>query len=223
MREISPLQWGFKSHPPHQSPSSVPSTISLIGVVPTKRTEKSKNDPIFEQALRRLKNAPDVSDEDTTCIMKLVEHLLAKGVSKQRVVKYVNHLIVFARIAAKLLGQLENEKRAFEEVSKEFESAKRGLDKLPSQEEIETEKEPITIALAEASEQLQALINKLGYEPKEPQEELEQLRKKKEKYDQNAPIARRKAEYESSAALARAYPSRSNSLTLGFLRYYVYQ
>jgi len=78
---------------------------------PTNRTEKNKNNLIFEQALRRLKKSPDVSDEDKTCIMKLVEHLLAKGVSKQRAVKYINHLTVTARIAAsvaaKSLGQLD--------------------------------------------------------------------------------------------------------------------
>jgi integrase len=39
--------------------------------------------------------------------MKLVKHLLAKGVSKQRAVKYINHLIVLARIAGKPLGQLD--------------------------------------------------------------------------------------------------------------------
>jgi len=39
--------------------------------------------------------------------VKLVEHLLAKGVSKQRTVKYINHLIVTARIAAKPLEQLD--------------------------------------------------------------------------------------------------------------------
>ena len=58
-----------------------------------------------------MKKSPDVSDEDKTCIMKLVEHLLAKGVSKQRAVKYINHLIMTARIAAsvaaKSLGQLD--------------------------------------------------------------------------------------------------------------------
>jgi len=33
--------------------------------------------------------------------------LLAKGISKQRAVKYVNHLIVLARIVAKPLAQLD--------------------------------------------------------------------------------------------------------------------
>jgi integrase len=54
-----------------------------------------------------LQSASDVSEEDKASIVKLVEYLLAKGVSKQRSVKYVNHLIVAARIACKPLGQLD--------------------------------------------------------------------------------------------------------------------
>jgi site-specific recombinase XerD len=54
-----------------------------------------------------LQSASDVSEEDKASIAKLVEYLLAKGVSKQRAVKYVNHLRVAARIACKPLGQLD--------------------------------------------------------------------------------------------------------------------
>ena len=98
------------------------------------------------------------------------------------------------------LEQLECEKHAFEEAYKEFDSAKRQLDKLPSEEEIETEKKPLTAALQGVYAQLKLSVATLEYEPKEPQEELAQLRKKKEEYNQNFPIAKRKAEYESSVA-----------------------
>jgi hypothetical protein len=37
----------------------------------------------------------------------LVEHLLVKGVSKQRSVKYINHLIVLGRTAGCALGKLD--------------------------------------------------------------------------------------------------------------------
>ncbi len=98
------------------------------------------------------------------------------------------------------LERLEGEKRGLEEASKEFDSAKRRLDKLPSQGEIEGELKPVTAALADVSKLLEESLEKLGYEPKEPQKELEELRKKKEEYDQNAPTAKRKAEYKSSVA-----------------------
>jgi exonuclease SbcC len=98
------------------------------------------------------------------------------------------------------LERLEGERRGLEEASKEFESAKRRLDKLPSQAEVEGEMEPITIALADASKLMQEVLERLGYEPKEPQEELKELRRKKGEYDSNVPLAERKAEYESSVA-----------------------
>ena len=62
-------------------------------------------DKIFEQTLRRLRLADEISDEDKVSIAKLVDYLLAKGVSKQRAIKYVNHLIVAAKSAGKPLNQ----------------------------------------------------------------------------------------------------------------------
>jgi integrase len=73
----------------------------------TKRIGTYQYDRTFEAALRRLRSTPDIKDADRISITKLVEHLLAKGISKQRTVKYVNHLIVLARIAGKSLGQLD--------------------------------------------------------------------------------------------------------------------
>jgi site-specific recombinase XerD len=54
-----------------------------------------------------LQSASDISEQDKASITKLIDYLLAKDVSKQRAVKYVNHLIVTARIACKPLGQLD--------------------------------------------------------------------------------------------------------------------
>lgn len=72
-----------------------------------KHSETYDYDKIFEQTMRRLQNATDVSAEDKTSIMQLVEHLLVKGISKQRSVKYVNHLIVVARLAGCPLQNLD--------------------------------------------------------------------------------------------------------------------
>ena len=95
------------------------------------------------------------------------------------------------------LVQLEGERRGLEEASKEFDSAKRRLERLPSQGEIKGDLKPITAALEDVSKLLTESLEKLGYEPIESQKELDELRKKKEEYDQNAPTAKRKAEYES--------------------------
>ncbi|MBN1244299.1 tyrosine-type recombinase/integrase [Candidatus Bathyarchaeota archaeon] len=83
-----------------------------MGAEQTSRTGKdkkqkplSREDQIFERAMKRLKTTPDVIEEDRHCILRLVEHLLAKGVGKSRVVKYINHLIVVARIGLKINGE----------------------------------------------------------------------------------------------------------------------
>jgi hypothetical protein len=57
--------------------------------------------------MKRLQEAPDVTDADKVSITGLVEHLLVKGVSKQRSVKYVNHLIVLARTASYAMETLQ--------------------------------------------------------------------------------------------------------------------
>jgi exonuclease SbcC len=100
----------------------------------------------------------------------------------------------------KELERLESEKRAFEEAHREFELAKRRLGKLPSEEEIEAEKKPLTLALEEVAGQLKLSVEQLGYEPEKPQEELVQLRKKKEEFDRNVSVAKRKSEYELGVA-----------------------
>jgi len=73
----------------------------------TKRTGIYQYDKIFQRTMKRLQSAPNVSDEDKTSITELVKHLLVKGISKQRSVKYVNHLIVLARTAGCALRKLD--------------------------------------------------------------------------------------------------------------------
>jgi len=73
----------------------------------TKRTGTYQYDKIFDRTLRRLQEEPNVSEEDKASITELVEHLLVKGISKQRSVKYINHLIVLARTAGYALRKLD--------------------------------------------------------------------------------------------------------------------
>jgi len=98
------------------------------------------------------------------------------------------------------LERLESEKRAYEEAHKVYELAKMRLERLPSEEEIETEKKPLTLALEEIAGRLKLSVEMLGYESEKPQEELVQLRTKKEEFDRNVSVAKRKSEYESGVA-----------------------
>jgi len=51
--------------------------------------------------MKRLESSHDVRDEDKINIWRVVDHLLAEGVSKARAVKYIYHLIVLARVTDK--------------------------------------------------------------------------------------------------------------------------
>ncbi len=73
----------------------------------TKSTGIYEYDKIFQQAIRRLQNNKDVSHQDKTAILQLIYHLIVKGVSKQRSVKYINHLIVICRKAGRPLETLD--------------------------------------------------------------------------------------------------------------------
>ena len=54
-------------------------------------------------------SAPDISEDDKNCIIRLSEHLLTKDISRLRVVKYIDHLRVLARMTDKPLRQLGKE------------------------------------------------------------------------------------------------------------------
>ena len=51
--------------------------------------------------MKRLESSLDVRDEDKADVLRFVDHLLAKGVSKARAVKYIYHLVVLARVTDK--------------------------------------------------------------------------------------------------------------------------
>ena len=101
--------YGFNSHPQLHSSSSVPQiSISLKGTnTNPKRIDIYGIDKIFEQALKRLKTKTDLTEEDKTRISQFVDHLFAKNMTKLRVVKYICHLTVVARIAGKPLGSID--------------------------------------------------------------------------------------------------------------------
>lgn len=102
------------------------------------------------------------------------------------------------RLLDKEIEQLESEKRDLKEAFNEYETSKRQLGKLPSQEEIDNQMKPITVAIAAASRLIEDSLTKLGYTPIDPQKELKELLKKKETYDQKLPIAEKKAEIEAN-------------------------
>jgi len=91
-------------------------------------------------------------------------------------------------------------KPTLESANREFELASLRLSQLPSQEEIEEARKPLLSGLQEIAVQIQLSEENLGYAPADPQDELIQLGKKKEEYDQNVQIAGRQSEYKSNVA-----------------------
>ena len=75
----------------------------------TNRIQVYPCDQIFNRAVRRLNSSTDISESDKADIIKLVEHLRRRGISKLRAAKYIYHLLVLARIAGKPLRDLTKE------------------------------------------------------------------------------------------------------------------
>ncbi len=77
----------------------------------TNRIAIYQYDKIFNRAIERLRLSCDISEDDRNNILRLVEHLLAENMSRLRVVKYIDHLRVLARMAGKPLGELRRDRR----------------------------------------------------------------------------------------------------------------
>jgi exonuclease SbcC len=111
----------------------------------------------------------------------------------------VDELEKKARMLKKLdeeIKKLEGEIEELKEGYQSYESAKRELARYPAKEHIEIELKPILEAIEVSISNLKDLLKNLGYEPRNPEKELQELRKKKEEYDRNEPIAKRKSELE---------------------------
>jgi len=95
------------------------------------------------------------------------------------------------------ISQLEKEKTLWEGAFREYSFAEKQLGRLPSEEALDAEKQPLVKSLEEIKTRLACLVQELGYTPENAKKELEQLRLIRQEYDQNLPIAKRKFEFES--------------------------
>ncbi len=95
------------------------------------------------------------------------------------------------------ISKLEEEKARWEGAFKEYSFAEKRLSRLPSEEAVEAERQPLVRLLEGIDARLACLVKELGYTPEDAKKELEQLRLTRQVYDQNLAIAKRKAEFES--------------------------
>jgi integrase/recombinase XerD len=77
--------------------------------LPTNHIDIYEYEKIFRRATERLELDQNICEEDKQNIASFTEHLLVKGISKPRIIKYINHLAVLARIVRKPFQQLRKE------------------------------------------------------------------------------------------------------------------
>jgi integrase/recombinase XerD len=117
--------YGFNSHPQLQTCTSVsqPNIISLKGTnTNPKKIDIHEIEKTFERTIKGLKTRTDIEEEDKTAIFQFVDHLLAKNMTKLRVVKYIYQMSVVARIAGKPLGSLD--RKGMERVISQIDTAR---------------------------------------------------------------------------------------------------
>ncbi len=129
-----------------------------------------------------------------------IAELRAKIAQQREEVKELQEKAMLLKKLDEEIKKLERELVELEEAYQSYEAAKREIARYPAREQLKLQLEPITTALEEINSNLKALAGKLGYEPEKPEEEINELRRKKEEYDRNEPIAKRKPELELEVA-----------------------
>ncbi|MCW3983785.1 MAG: hypothetical protein NWE96_07290, partial [Candidatus Bathyarchaeota archaeon] len=95
------------------------------------------------------------------------------------------------------ISKLEEEKTRWEGAFQEYSFAEKRLSRLPSEDSMEAERQPLVKSLEGIEASLACLVKELGYTPEDAKKELKQLRLIRQEYDQNLAVAKRKAEFES--------------------------
>ncbi|MBC7113792.1 MAG: AAA family ATPase [Candidatus Methanomethyliales bacterium] len=94
------------------------------------------------------------------------------------------------------IDRLEGEIERLEKPYQEYLAAKLELESRPSKDEIEVSLEKLEREKSEISKEVDVLSKKLGYKPERPEEELTDLRRKKEEFDRNLPLAEKRNELQ---------------------------
>ncbi|MBS7613377.1 AAA family ATPase, partial [Candidatus Bathyarchaeota archaeon] len=90
------------------------------------------------------------------------------------------------------IEMLEKEVEELEEFYREYEAARRELNRWPTRESIEANLKVISEEVNTISREMENLIANLGYKPENPEQELADLRSRKEEFDRSKPLAERR-------------------------------
>ncbi len=162
---------------------------------------ESELEQATEQQMRSDTRFREVDRLDAEKLKSLIAEVNEKNASLTQMRTEIRQLEAQAD-ALKVLDDdvklLESEKADVEEAFREYESARRELAKSLSREQIQSEMVPIAETLAIACERVRDAVSSLGYDPEEPEKELDSLRVKKQEYDRNVALANRRSEFEKS-------------------------
>jgi len=151
-----------------------------------------------KQALENKKQVDNIDPERLKILEAELDETITEIANEKSEIEKLEAQTKLLSKLDKELELLEGEKRDLEGASKDFELAKRRQEKMASSEEIESQRQPLLTKLEDIDAQLKLAIEELGGAPEDPEEDLVQLRKKKEEYDQNVQVAKRQREFESA-------------------------
>jgi exonuclease SbcC len=151
-----------------------------------------------EQSLENKKQVDNIDPERLKSLEAELDETITEIANEKSEIEKLEAQTKLLSKLDKELELLEGEKRDLEGASKDFELAKRRQEKMTSSEEIEIQRQPLLTKLEDINAQLKLAIEELGGAPEDAEEELVQLRKKKEEYDQNVQVAKRQQEFESA-------------------------
>ncbi|MBX5321082.1 AAA family ATPase [Candidatus Bathyarchaeota archaeon A05DMB-3] len=167
------------------------------------RTSVEKRDASAQEKQQideKLKKLASIDPEHVKSLVEQLTEVREKLAEQKSEVEELEKQVKALNELDSEISQLETEIDEHEESYLKYETAERELKKLAPREQIEAEIAPIKEAMEIVLQSLKDSILKLGYEPKEPEEELKELRLKKEEYDRNLPLAKRKTEHEQNIA-----------------------
>ncbi|MEM3733901.1 MAG: AAA family ATPase [Nitrososphaerales archaeon] len=90
------------------------------------------------------------------------------------------------------IEELEGEVKVLEGAYQDYESAKRELARWPSRDGVVANIDSISKEIDAISRNIEDLVSKLGYRPENPEQELADLRLRKEEFDRSVPIAEKR-------------------------------
>ncbi len=141
---------------------------------------------------RILKKLASIDAEGIKEIGKEISDLNVSIAQKSREIEKLREDVVKLKRIDEEIIVLEKELKKLEKAYRDYEVAKQGITKWPPLDEVEAKLRRICEEIDAMQREMEDLTRKLGYKPEDPKRELSELRRKKEEFDKNEPIAKKR-------------------------------